>query len=131
MLHLDEHGVPSHTINNGERVPVPSGGSARFLSQEQLDNRYGEENESDTPVRGMTAGELERVAECSRLRGGVDVWRDWEGCLAVWVPDDEVRKSLGMECIFSVSTSGKIAHYDRNLPEYFPNLMMLQAAHRS
>jgi hypothetical protein len=126
MLHLDEHGVPSHTINNGERVPVLSGGSARFLSEDEAKAYY----EEDTAVRGMTAGELERVAECSRLRGGVDVWRDWEGFLAVWVPDDEVRKSLGMECMFSISTDGQIAHYDRNLPEYFPNLMLLQAAHR-
>lgn len=128
-LYLDEHGVPSHTIANGELVPTPSRGSARFLNASELLARHGEDTE-DTPVRGMTSGELERVAECSRLRGGVDVWRDWEGCLAIWVPDAEVRKSLGLSCVLSVSTDGRIAHYDCNLPEYFPNLTMLTGENR-
>lgn len=125
-LYLDDYGVPSHTINHGQEVPVPSAGAARFLNQEQLDAMYGEVNDTDSPVRGMTAGEVERLAECSRARGGVDVWRDWEGCLTVWVPDDGARASLGIECVLSISTNGQIAHYDRNAPEYFPNLMMLK-----
>lgn len=123
-LHLDEHGVPSHTISNGERVSAPSRGSARLLRHDELLARLGVD-EGETAVRGMTSGELERVAECSRLRGGVDVWRDWEGCLAVWIADADVREFLGLSCVLSISTDGRVAHYDRNLPEYFPNLAML------
>jgi len=130
-LYLDDHGVPSHTIANGEKVPVPKAGEARFLTEQQLAVRYGELNESETPVTGLTNGELERLAEVSRLRGGVDVWRDWEGCLVVWISDAEVRASTGLECCLCISTGSGIAHYNVNQPRYFAKLAMLLASMRT
>ena len=78
-LHLDEHGVPSHTICSRVKVDIPSSGSIRFLSVEQLAEGTDGEVES-TPVSGMTPGECERVAECGRLRGGVSVECDNHAC---------------------------------------------------
>ena len=95
-----------------------------FLRHQQIARRLGEDD-FGFPVTSLSPGETYRLAELGRLRGGVEVWRDQQRSLTAQIVDEEVAKSMGIYYVLSISASGRIAHYDRNQPTYFPNLSTL------
>lgn len=98
----------------------------RFVTIDYLLENHGEDT-PDTPVIGLTPGEAKALSELGSLTGGVDVWRDWEGCLTAWLPRKETRESAAIECVISISSLGDVAHYDVNQPRYHTNVSMLIA----
>lgn len=102
----------------------------RFLSIEELLAEYIEDHDT-SPVTMLTPGEVARLSDCARITGGAHVWRDWEGSLTVWFPNERARESMYVSCVLSVSPNGRIAHYDCNQPRYYDNLPMLIFALRT